>query len=90
MTFCVQRTTFEQAHFLEVLKDLFKYFGTLMMVINNIMYLIIYLYVNITLLISYICGIVLVELKLLQVLCNRFVNHLFISKQWYQNPNFFF
>ena len=47
-----------------------------MMVINNIMYLIIYLYVNITLLISYICGIVLVELKLLQVLCNRSVNHL--------------
>ena len=33
MTFCVQRTTFEQAHFLEVLKDLFKYFRTLIVVL---------------------------------------------------------
>ena len=49
MTFCVQRTTFEQAHFLEVLKDLFKYFGNLIMVIDNVMYLIIYVYVNIML-----------------------------------------
>ena len=38
------------------------------------------------LLISYICGIVLVELKLLQVFCNTSMNHLFISKQWFQNP----
>ena len=30
-------------------KDLFKYFGTLIMDIDNVMYLIIYLYVNITL-----------------------------------------
>ena len=71
MAFCVQRTTFKQLHFLEVLKDLFKYFGTLIMVIDNIMYLIIYFYVNIMLvwrrvvLSSYICGIVLVKLKLL-------------------------
>ena len=32
-TFCVQRTTFEQPHFLEMLKDLFKYFGTLIVVL---------------------------------------------------------
>ena len=46
-----------------------------MMVIDNVMYLIIYFYVNIMLvwLSSYICGIVLVELKLLQVICNRYV-----------------
>ena len=47
-------------------------------------------YVNfkifVVLLISYICGIVLVGLKLLQFLCNRIVNHLFISKQWVLNP----
>ena len=43
----VQRTTFKQLHFLEVLKDLFKYFGTLIIVIDNVMYLIIYFYVNI-------------------------------------------
>ena len=30
----------------------------------------------VVLLISYICDIVIVELKLLQVLCNRFVNNL--------------
>ena len=47
MAFCVQRTTFKQPHFLKVLKDLFKYFGTLIMVIDNVMYLIIYVYVNI-------------------------------------------
>ena len=48
-----------------------------MMVIDNVMYFIIYFYVNINVsletfvvLISYICGIVLVELKLLQVVCN--------------------
>ena len=34
MAFCVQRTTFEQPHFLEVLKDLFKYFGTLIVVLS--------------------------------------------------------
>ena len=49
MAFCIQRTTFKQPHFLEVLKDLFKYFGTLIMVIDNVMYLIIYFYVNIML-----------------------------------------
>ena len=27
--FCVQRTTEEQPHFLQVLKDIFKHFGTL-------------------------------------------------------------
>ena len=31
--FCIQRTTFEQPHFLEMLKDLFKYFGTLIVVL---------------------------------------------------------
>ena len=45
MAFCVQRTTFKQLHFLEVLKD----FGTLIMVVDNVMYLIIYFYVNIML-----------------------------------------
>ena len=30
-----------------MLKDLFKYFGTLIIVIDNVMYLIIYFYVNI-------------------------------------------
>ena len=49
IAFCVQRTTFNQLHFLEVLKDLFKYFGTLIMVIDNVMYLIIYFYINIML-----------------------------------------
>ena len=49
MSFSVQRTTFKQTHFLEVLKDLFKYFGTSIMVIENVMYLIIYFYVNIML-----------------------------------------
>ena len=49
IAFCVQRTTFNQLHFLEVLKDLFKYFGTLIIVIDNVMYLIIYFYVNIML-----------------------------------------
>ena len=34
MAFCVQRTTFEQPHFLAVLKDLFKYFGTLIVVLS--------------------------------------------------------
>ena len=57
----------------------------MMMVIDNVMYLIIYFYVNIMLvwrhlwcylvtfvvLSSYICGNVLLELKLLQVICNR-------------------
>ena len=33
MAFFVQRTTFEQQHFLEMLKDLFKYFGTLIVVL---------------------------------------------------------
>ena len=33
MAFCVQRTTFEQLHFLEALKYLFKYFGTLIVVL---------------------------------------------------------
>ena len=33
MTFCVQRTTFEQLHILEVLKDIFKQFGTLIVVL---------------------------------------------------------
>ena len=31
--FSVQRTTFEQPHFLQVLKDIFKHFGTLFMVL---------------------------------------------------------
>ena len=33
MAIFVQRTTFEQQHFLEMLKDLFKYFGTLIVVL---------------------------------------------------------
>ena len=33
MAFCVQRTTFEKQLFLEMLKDLFKYFGTLIVVL---------------------------------------------------------
>ena len=49
MVFCVQRTIFKQSQFLEVLKDLFKYFGTLIIVIDNVMYLIIYFYINIML-----------------------------------------
>ena len=33
--FSVQRTTFEQLHFLQVLKDIFKHFGTLIMVVRK-------------------------------------------------------
>ncbi|XP_030973574.1 uncharacterized protein LOC115993746 isoform X1 [Quercus lobata] len=39
---------------LEVLKDLFKYFGTLIMVIDNVIYLIICFYVNIMLVWRYL------------------------------------
>ena len=72
-----------------MLKDLFKYFGTLIVVLAwnfDDGYRQCYVFDNIflcqynvsletfvVLLISYICGIVSVELKLLQIVCNRTV-----------------